>query len=73
MEKTKSKSDYESPNMVAIRKYEEEIAALEIKYRQANEAHDWTMRSFYYNLIVAKRTNMEILKAKTRNNGNPIS
>lgn len=64
--KQKKFSD-DNPNIIAILKYEQEIAALQEKYDKADEAHDWCMRHFYYNQMEAKRTNMEILKQKLGN------
>ena len=52
------------PTVIAIRKYEKEIEALEIKRDDAEEKKDWSMRHFYANQIEAKRKNMEILQEK---------
>ena len=62
--RVKKKFDENHPTYKAILRYEQEIAVLEEKRDKANEACDWTMRNFYANQITAKRTNMEILKAK---------
>lgn len=67
------KEKYETPNMKAIRRYQEEIASLEAKSAAANEAHDWSMRNFYNAQLMAKRENLKVLIEKTQKNGNSIS
>lgn len=61
-----TRSKKETPNEQAIRKYEEEIAALQVKYNEANEKHDWSMRHFYANQISAKKGNLEWLLSKSK-------
>ena len=58
------KYDDDNPNVIAIRRYESEIATLEKKRDKANEEHDWCMRHFYTNQLNAKKANLEILKQK---------
>lgn len=58
------KYDEDNPNVIAIRRYESEIATLEEKRDKANEEHDWSMRHFYTNQLNAKKANLEILKQK---------
>lgn len=54
----------DNPNLIAIRKYEEEIKVLEKKRDDAEKECNWTMRHFFANQITAKRTNMEMLQSK---------
>ena len=66
MAKKMKKYSDDNPTMRAIHKYEQEIAALQKKYEQANEEHDWSMRHFYYNQMQAKRSNMQLLIDKMK-------
>lgn len=52
------------PDMIAMRKYEAEIASLEEKQEAAFKAHDWSMRNFYGAQLLAKRGNLKLLKEK---------
>lgn len=56
----------DNPDFKAVRKYQQEIAALQEKYDKANEEHDWSMRHFYYNQMQTKKANMELLIGKLR-------
>lgn len=66
MAKKTKKYSVDNPDVRAINKYEQEIAALQKKYEQANEAQDWSMRHFYYNQMQAKRANMQLLIDKMK-------
>ena len=61
------KYDNNHPDIIAVRKYEHDIAELKKKYDEANEAHDWCMRHFYYAQITSKSANLELLKQKIGN------
>lgn len=61
------KYDESHPDIIAIHKYEHDIAVLKEKYEQANDAHDWCMRHFYYTQIENKSANLEALKQKVGN------
>lgn len=61
------------PDMLAVRRYEKEIAALEEKYDAANKAHDWTMRNFCAAQLLAKRGNLKLLKEKMSKRFNGIT
>ncbi len=63
--KVKKYSD-DNPTVRAIHKYEKEIEALQVKYDEANNAQDWSMRHFYYNQMQAKRANMQLLIDKMK-------
>lgn len=60
------KYDENNPDVLALKKYQQEIQTLQEKYDKANEEHDWSMRHFYGNQIQAKKANMGLLVEKLK-------
>ena len=56
----------DNPTIMAIRRYEKEIAELEIKRAAANDAEDWSARNWCDAQLYAKRGNLQVLKEKVK-------